>query len=274
MLVPHRTPPQPTCSSPSRRQSASGPIGWASTAGHRRPVNTDAVHATPPWLAVADGIGAHSERASAVALSTIGGLATPVATPVTIQTAIHAADRAVRSIGVEISGQIATSVVGVAPTHAGQVAVFHVGDSRCYRLAGGSLNLITSDHTQARELVDNGVISPTSVTRHPRRHVLARAIGLDLGIDPSDQVDAEIAVIDPPVGRLLLCTNGLSNALTPAQLGRVLTGFDDPQAAAARLIELVLEGPAVNNATALVVDAGSLVEHQPAITDRSPGGRR
>jgi protein phosphatase len=52
----------------------------------------------------------------------------------------------------------------------------------------------------------------------------------------------------------LLCSDGLSGELDARSIGRVLAGFDDPQAAADRLVELALAGAARDNVTALVVD--------------------
>jgi PPM family protein phosphatase len=73
-----------------------------------------------------------------------------------------------------------------------------------------------------------------------------------LGVDPS--VRADIAMLGPDPGRLLLCSDGLSDALPARTIGRVLAGVADPQQAADRLVALVLAGAAPDNVTAVVVD--------------------
>ena len=60
--------------------------------------------------------------------------------------------------------------------------------------------------------------------------------------------------------KLLLCSDGLSGELPPRRIGRVLARIRDPHAAAHRLVELVLEGPARDNVSAIVLDLDAPVE--------------
>uniref|UniRef100_UPI00263284AD PP2C family protein-serine/threonine phosphatase n=1 Tax=Ilumatobacter sp. TaxID=1967498 RepID=UPI00263284AD len=84
------------------------------------------------------------------------------------------------------------------------------------------------------------------------RHVVTRALGADGPVQPDIVLVAGRA-------RLLLCSDGLWGELTPQTIGRVLAGLPAPVDAARRLLDLVLDGAAPDNASALVVDVGGAV---------------
>jgi protein phosphatase len=229
------------------------PAGAATAVGHRRRHNEDAVLCGPHWFVVADGMGGHlaGDVASAVAVAEFASRTTP---PISVDE-IH---RAVTSANVAVSSRahadgtvgMGTTIVGatvVGPADSASVAVFHVGDSRCYRLLDGELALLTTDHSHVQELVDSGRITASDTASHPLRNVVTRALGQHADIA------ADIITIDRP-GRLLLCSDGLSSELDARSIGRVLAGVGHPQVAADRLVELALAGAARDNVTALVVD--------------------
>ncbi|MFA5494729.1 MAG: protein kinase [Porticoccaceae bacterium] len=82
--------------------------------------------------------------------------------------------------------------------------VFHVGDSRVYRLRGGDLEQITRDHSTA---VGNG------------QRYLARALGIDLNLEV-DFHRLELAAGD----RFLLTTDGVHEWLKPRELQELTAG--------------------------------------------------
>jgi protein phosphatase len=239
--------------SPSTGAAAFRPTvraGWATSPGHRRELNEDAMLTGPHWFAVADGMGGHraGDVASTIAVDVLAGHATPATSLDAIRRAVRDASATVHTAAAGPRAGMGTTLVGVAPLTHGAVAVFHVGDSRCYRLHDGTLTLVTSDHTHVQELVDGGLLDPADTATHPLRNIVTRAIGVDPDTTP------DVVVIEPPVGRLLLCSDGLSGELAPRRIGRVLAGIHDPADAAQRLIELVLDGPARDNVSAIVLD--------------------
>lgn len=228
--------------------------GAATATGHRRAVNEDAYLDGPDLFVVADGMGGHraGDVASRLAIDTFAAsVGPPPSTVDEIGAAVRRAHEAILADADDDRSGMGTTVVGAAPVvHLGApaVAVFHVGDSRCYRLIDGELTLVTHDHTHVQELVDAGQLDPREARRHPLRNVVTRALGIELDDGP------EITLLAPPFGRLLLCSDGLWAELEARTIGRVLAGVDDPQAAADRLVELTLNGPARDNVTAVVVD--------------------
>lgn len=221
----------------------------------------------PDVYLVADGMGGHraGDVASRIAIETFARHPGPIDSLTELEQLVTDAHDAIRrEQGADRVG-MGTTLVGATPIGAtGDVAVFHVGDSRCYRLAGGRLSLVTRDHTYVQELIDAGRRRPDEVAGHPLRHVVTRALGADLGGGP------DVAVLPPPVGRLLLCSDGLWGELEPGTIGRVLAGIDDPGAAAARLVELALAGPARDDITAVVVDVVAVDDGDPP---GAPAGR-
>jgi len=223
--------------------------GAATAAGLRRSTNEDAHVCGPEWFAVADGMGGHrgGGLASRLAIDVVRRSPGPVSADAMVSVVATANDRIRRAARDEGPADMGTTLVAAAG-HADGVAVVHVGDSRCYRLVDGALSLVTRDHSHVQELVDLGRITPAEVGGHRLRHVVTRALGTDAIARP------DVVVLPAPVGRLLLCSDGLVDRLTPQAIGRVLVAIADPQRAADRLVELAVDGAAADDATAVVVD--------------------
>jgi protein phosphatase len=130
------------------------------------------------------------------------------------------------------------------------VHVANVGDSRGYLLRQGELSQVTIDHSLVQELVDDGRLSPEDAERHPQRSVITRA----LGIDP--EVEFDLFTYKLQVGdRLLLCSDGLSDVVEPAQIRKVLLRVRSAQRAARELVTVANEQGGPDNITVIVVDA-------------------
>ncbi len=117
--------------------------------------------------------------------------------------------------------KMGTTVAAAVIQH-DRVFIAHVGDSRVYRLRHGKLSCLTTDHSWLNELLEDEDITQKQAVRFREKNVLTRA----LGIAPTIKVDLQIAAVEP--GDLyLLCSDGLSNALTNATIEEILSGFHD-----------------------------------------------
>jgi protein phosphatase len=97
----------------------------------------------------------------------------------------------------------------------------HVGDSRCYRLRGGSLTQITTDHTMAQQ----GVTGP-----------LAGHLNRAVGVQPGVTVDLIIA--RPSAEDVyLLCSDGLSKMVPDEEILAILNVETDLETAVHRLVD-------------------------------------
>ena len=87
--------------------------------------------------------------------------------------------------------------------------LFHVGDSRAYRLRQGQLTQLTRDHSVVQELVDLGVIKADQAQSTKGKNLITRAIGVHESVD----VEAEEFALEAG-DIILLCSDGLSDLIS------------------------------------------------------------
>ncbi|WP_088809507.1 MULTISPECIES: Stp1/IreP family PP2C-type Ser/Thr phosphatase [Listeria] len=99
-----------------------------------------------------------------------------------------------------------------------QAIIANVGDSRGYLLQGEKFVQITEDHSLVNELLRKGEISKEDAENHPRKNILLRALGVEGFVD-TDTFITPFQTEDI----LLLCSDGLSNMISEAEMRQVLT---------------------------------------------------
>jgi PPM family protein phosphatase len=104
-----------------------------------------------------------------------------------------------------------------------QAHIFHVGDSRCYRLRQGHLELRTMDHSLVEEQVRQGHMTRSEAARSPLRNVITRALGTQHNVRP-DVAAAEVQ----PGDLFLLCSDGLSRELSDEKIEAMLNAHLNP----------------------------------------------
>ena len=230
----------------------------------RRGNNEDSICAAPELglFVVADGMGGYEggEIASALTIESIHELVrrtagdADVTWPYKIDPALTvgenelmvatrlAADRiAARRKGA--LSEMGSTVVAMLITREHAV-IAHVGDSRIYRLRGGVVKQLTVDHSLVAQLIANGT-PPEEAERSPWRHVVTRALGT-ASADP--EVSREAA---QPGDVYLLCSDGLSEVLAPAEIAALLTL--PPEHACRTLVNAAYEAGSRDNISAIVV---------------------
>jgi serine/threonine protein phosphatase PrpC len=222
--------------------------------GLGRTNNEDSAHSGSRLIAVADGIGGMpaGELASAIVIRELEPLddAARDGDPMeALRDAVAAANLKIRDISDQDQASDGMGTTITALLLAGdQLALFHVGDSRGYRLHEGNIAQITKDDTYVQTLVDQGLISPEEARVHPRRSVVMQAVqGLDY--EPS-------CVLHPAVvgDRYLVCSDGLSDVVEEATIAETLGSEPDPAACARLLVNFALEAGAPDNVTVVVAD--------------------
>ncbi len=126
------------------------------------------------------------------------------------------------------------------------VYVLHIGDSRAYLCDSDKLTQITVDHSVVQNMVDSGEISADEAKNHPNKNIITRA----LGVGPSVSGDMDFLDISADQ-KLLLCSDGLSNYISEAEISAILNSFDDT--VADRLIAAANNGGGGDNISAVVL---------------------
>ncbi len=86
------------------------------------------------------------------------------------------------------------------------VYIAHAGDSRAYKLSGESYQQLTKDHSIVQRMVENGEITAEEAAEHPKKHIITRALGVDVDV----RIDfAQETFDDNDI--FILCTDGLTN---------------------------------------------------------------
>ncbi|MDH4130270.1 MAG: protein phosphatase 2C domain-containing protein [Gemmatimonadota bacterium] len=124
--------------------------------------------------------------------------------------------------------------------------MIHVGDSRCYRLRNGELELLTVDQTMAQAMVESGALSPDQAERSALKHVLYSAIGGSRAEPYTFATDLEWNDV------MLLCTDGLTKHVSDTEIRDALRTCTDAKATAEELLQLVLDRGASDNTTVVI----------------------
>lgn len=230
--------------------------------GMVRQNNEDRVYLDPDrgFFLVIDGIGgqAAGEEAADIAIRRVRArLERQTGTPEErIREAITVANNEIVHAAAskpEWHGMACVMTVAVAEN--GRAFIGHVGDSRLYQIRRGEIRKITHDHSPVGEREDNREISEAEAMRHPRRNEVYRDVGSqEHAPDDPDFIEV-LSIPFEPDSALLLCSDGLSDQVTSAEILRtVLAHAGHPSGAVHELIEAANRAGGKDNVSVLVVE--------------------
>lgn len=239
--------------------------------GRVREHNEDAYHVSNDGnlFVVADGMGGHEagEVAAALAIEAINEFLPPERLSLAVEQgdvgsllleAVRDADNRVfeanrsRDEGKEMGCTLAVGYVSGS-----ELVTCHVGDVRCYVSVGGTLRQITRDHSFVGALVEAGQLTPDEARIHPRKNEVLQAIGMPSGVVP-DVNRVDLATGD----RILLCSDGLWEALADQDIQTILTSDGTVRQLATQLVDRANGAGGSDNITVVLFEVGSLPEHQ------------
>lgn len=159
----------------------------------------------------------------------------------------YAAEKGYRSMGSTVAMMVFNPQDGAHPS------IVHVGDSRVYRLRRGELRLMTSDHTvggeMSRKTVSRTESENLSSRRNPLSHILTRAVGTEFRVRP-DWQKAEVRAGD----RYLLCTDGVHDMLSDADILAAMKGRVGPEVIVTRLEKGIVAAGASDNYSMICIE--------------------
>ena len=229
--------------------------------GRARSGNEDSYFCGRTVFAVADGLGGHQggEVASAAAVEPLAALdgrefAGAGEAAEALAAAIREGNAAIleRAAGDPGLWGMGTTVTAAALAGERHLQLAHVGDSRAYLLRDGSLEQLTTDHTVVGELVRRGRLTPEQAAIHPERSILTRAVGLD----PRVPVDSPDPVELRDSDQVLLCSDGLTEAVDDDRIAELLSAGADGEAACRSLIDAANAAGGPDNITVVLLRAG------------------
>jgi len=145
-------------------------------------------------------------------------------------------------------GMGTTVVAGYAQPDLGLFHVGHVGDSRCYRLRDARLERLTDDHSLANDVLELRPDLPREAMDKLPHNVITRALGMGETLRVTMRTHVVV-----PGDKFILCSDGLTDALSEEDINDVLRVAKAPDEATKILIGMANEAGAEDNVAALVV---------------------
>lgn len=212
---------------------------------------------------VFDGMGGeeNGELASYIAAKSMSELRSDLDSPGSrsarqlISRYYYRTDREISAQAKRLGAECMGSTGVVLWTDGARVIASNLGDSRIYRLRGGELTMLSHDQTPSQELVDRGVYTQEEMDSYPRSSALSSFFGMS-------HIDRTLKAYIPRQFSLrsgdvfILCSDGLTDMLTFAQLKDTLSGCgSNARAIAASLVQAALDNGGEDNVTVVAVCA-------------------
>lgn len=234
-------------------------IAWKSHQGRVRKTNEDSVLIDEHLrlFAVADGMGGHNagDVASQIAVNSLSkvikqGLEHEIDATTLLKEGILSAHHAIleASRTYPCCEEMGTTMVAAFFPRPGSVVIGHVGDSRAYLIEHETIEALTQDHTFLAEWLREGSITPNEARNHPARHGLFMALGIDDEIEPELRT---VALSEDAC--LLLCSDGLTDALDESEIIHIISSADSMESACEHLVTMANDNVGQDNVTVVLV---------------------
>ncbi|WP_080059469.1 PP2C family protein-serine/threonine phosphatase [Spirosoma aerolatum] len=244
--------------------------------GRRRTDNQDAFLCSTIWaetsalLAVIDGVGGYAggDRAAAIARESIEQyMAAPNGNPLSmLREAVVFANNQIfkeRQQELRLANMCCVLTTAVADSQSGKLAFVHVGDTRLYRYRQGILEKLTYDHSLVGVREDAQELTEAEAMQHPRRNEILRDVGSAMHrVDDPDFLESgETDFL--PGDQVLLCSDGLTDLITQAQIKAVLEQKRSLDEQTAELVRLANQQGGTDNIT-VVLAKNNRISDEPA----------
>ena len=228
--------------------------GGASDKGCIREQNEDRFLTKPSsgvWV-VADGMGGHEagDYASQTIVDSVGSIGFPASAPDLQARFVERIERAHEDIQArsrELNGATVGATLVAVLAFEENFACIWSGDSRIYLLRDDEMRQVSTDHTEAQELLAAGSITPEEAENWPRKNVITRAIG----VSSKPRLDEIYGVLRPD-DVFLLCSDGLTEHVEDHEIDDAMR-LGDAQKTCDDLIQMTLDRGARDNVTVVVV---------------------
>jgi serine/threonine protein phosphatase PrpC len=205
-------------------------------------------------LAVSDGMGGHNagEVASALVVEALEramahSSASARPSDALFERAVKSANREVWDASHEPGRENMGATLTAMFLEGATAHIAEVGDSRAYLLRGGQLVQVTRDQSYVQSMVESGALKFDEAATSPLRNLILQAMG--------QKPDVQVAL-----GRLslrqrdcfVLCSDGLSNKVTPSKMQEIILNASRMDVACTRLIACANERGGEDNITVVM----------------------
>jgi protein phosphatase len=145
-------------------------------------------------------------------------------------------------------GMGTTLVVAAFRPH--RLLLGHIGDSRCYRWRAGRLTQLTRDHSLLQEQIDAGLLTPEQAAVSGHKNLVTRAVG----VEDIVLLETHLHAVEPE-DLYLMCSDGLSDMLTDAEIATALETQGSLSEAAHALVTAANEAGGRDNIAVILIAA-------------------
>ena len=199
----------------------------------------------PTVLVVADGVGgaASGEIASLMATDTIlielrrrherGMLKSGDSMDAAVDAALAAANHVIHTYASgnpQHRGMATTATVALV--YDTTLLLAQIGDSRAYLVRDGTARQLTKDQSLVQRLIDAGELTEAEAANSDRRNIILQALGSEPVVVPDMYRE-----MPEPGDVLILCSDGLSNHVSPHDMARIALAEPDTGMVCERLVE-------------------------------------
>ena len=219
------------------------------------PTEADLIRRKGVLLVVCDGVGAELGGKRAAELAADATLDayyenSSIDAEKSLQAAITSANFAVQTEANmrKLPNMATTIVAGVV--NKGKLYLAHVGDSRAYLLRDGRLIRLTQDHTSMSDAITAGTLTREDTRKISKQRAITRSLG-------TPKNTADFATRDLRWGdRVLLCSDGLYDALDDSTIERTLKQQHGAERAVNALLKAAVSNNASDNVSVSVLNYG------------------
>jgi serine/threonine protein phosphatase PrpC len=168
-----------------------------------------------------------------------------------LATAIHRANSEVIEVAKKTAKYqgMGTTLVAAAFSEGGDfIHIAHVGDSRCYRVRGGFIELLTEDHSLLNDVLETHPDADDALLAKMPRHVVTRALGMEESVRVTVRTWRVL-----PGDLYLLCSDGITDVLSDDRIEEVLGEDRSPHDHVRALLKTALDEGAQDNIAAVVL---------------------
>ena len=126
----------------------------------------------------------------------------------------------------------------------------HVGDSRCYRWRGTTLQQLSRDHSLLQEQIDAGLISEEQAKFATHKNLVTRALGVE------DTVLLEVNEFRVEDGDIyLFCSDGLNDMVADERIAAILQAVGALEDTGSALVNAANDGGGRDNISVILMHA-------------------